>query len=97
MPIYEYKCSNKKCSKITEKLFQSQHVTGIIECPDCKSNAFKIISQSNIIYKGSGFASKDLKSTTSSYPSSSSSSALSTSTQGGGGSGVGHYKETFKY
>lgn len=91
MPIYEYKC--KKCNKIYEKLLSLNRNNNSIPCPDCGEMAFKIISQSNIIYKGSGFASKDLKSTTSSLPS----SALSTSTQGGGESGVGHYKETIKY
>ena len=59
MPIYEYKCS--KCKKIIEKYFNSMNVTGIIWCETCNSMAFKIISKSNIHYKGKGFYNTDNK------------------------------------
>ncbi len=96
MPIFEFRCV--KCNKIYEKLINNnKHKVDFIPCPDCGETAFKIISCSNVIYKGSGFASKDLKANISNASSGSRSSNLSSSSSKKGSEGVGHYKETIKY
>ncbi len=51
MPTYEYFC--EKCG-----VFETFHSinTSLTECPKCKSEVRRLISQnSNIIFKGSGF------------------------------------------
>lgn len=40
MPIFEFRCKN--CAKISEKICNSQLVA--IECPDCGTEATRIVS-----------------------------------------------------
>ena len=48
MPIYEYKCRNKKCGKITTEL-TSQQLKPVTKCKHCREVADRIMSTSNFI------------------------------------------------
>jgi putative FmdB family regulatory protein len=52
MPIYEYEC--QQCSKITEAM-QKFSDAPLTQCPKCKGNLRKLISQSTFHLKGSGW------------------------------------------
>lgn len=59
MPTYEYKCEN--CGKEFEE-FQSITAEAKANCPECGSEAKRIISlNSGIIFKGKGFYVNDYK------------------------------------
>jgi len=52
MPVYEYEC--KKCGKVHE-VWQSLKDAPLAECPECKGEVAKIISQSTFQLKGGGW------------------------------------------
>ena len=52
MPIYEYEC--KQCNQVTEAM-QKFSDAPLTQCPKCKGNLKKMISQSSFHLKGSGW------------------------------------------
>jgi len=57
MPIYEYKCSNNKCSTEIFEIIQSFSDKSVASCPECKAEAERIISAFSVHFKGSGWYS----------------------------------------
>lgn len=57
MPIYEYKCSNNKCSTEIFEIIQSFSDKSVGNCPECDSEADRIISAFSVHFKGSGWYS----------------------------------------
>ena len=56
MPIYEYKCNEKKCETDIYELIQGfNESTG--PCPECKKNGERLISAFSVHFKGSGWYS----------------------------------------
>lgn len=56
MPIYEYKC--QQCGEITEKL-KRQVDADTETCDHCDGESRRIVSQSSIRFKGSGWYATD--------------------------------------
>ena len=52
MPIYEYEC--QQCKKVTETM-QKFSDAPLTQCPKCKGDLKKMISQSSFHLKGSGW------------------------------------------
>ena len=48
MPVYEFKCRNKKCGKITSQI-TNELLKPKIQCPHCHELADRIISASDFI------------------------------------------------
>ncbi len=63
MPIYEYKC--KECGKITEKL-TTRMEKDTENCNYCDGTSKRVISQSSIRFKGSGWYATDYADTSNS-------------------------------
>lgn len=62
MPLYEYKCRNKDCGRVTERKMPSDSNVRTIQCPECRQDAAKIISQTAPPhFVGSGFYQTDYK------------------------------------
>ena len=56
MALYEFLCTNKKCSHITEELRNINDDTEKIKCEKCNKLALKIMSGgSSFILKGDGW------------------------------------------
>ena len=56
MPIYEYKCNEKKCETDIYELIQGfKESEGA--CPECKKNGERLISAFSVHFKGSGWYS----------------------------------------
>lgn len=56
MPTYEYMCQNKKCSNQWEEI-QNISEEAILICPLCrKKSAKRLISKSNFVLIGGGWA-----------------------------------------
>ncbi|MGA2001838.1 MAG: zinc ribbon domain-containing protein [Terriglobales bacterium] len=71
MPLYEYQC--KKCGHRLEKIQQFSDKP-LTKCPECGGALEKLISQSSVQFKGSGWYVSDYGRKGSSAASSSSSS-----------------------
>lgn len=59
MPIYEYKC--KKCEQVSEFIKSINSNDKTVICPSCGGKAYRIVSQSSFILKGSGWYVTDYK------------------------------------
>lgn len=68
MPVYTYRCNS--CGKQFEK-HQAFHDAPLKTCPTCRKKALqKVITQTKVIFKGSGFYATDHKSSSGSKSSS---------------------------
>ncbi len=53
MPIYEYNCPN--CSEVFEEWVRNSEVSDFAPCPNCQTNAPRMVSQTTFILKGGGW------------------------------------------
>lgn len=53
MPIYEYHCP--KCQKIFEEWVHISEGQSTVPCPDCGTEAQRIMSETSFVLKGSGW------------------------------------------
>lgn len=58
MPIYEYQCTNEKCSKEFDMILSIHDYNTPQVCPDCGSPAQKLVSLGDFILKGDGWFGK---------------------------------------
>ena len=86
MPTYEYAC--RQCGEHLE-VVQSFRDDPLTECPACAGSLRKVFSAAGIIFKGSGWHSKDYASSRSGSSSSDRSDDTSTSSDSGSGSSDG--------
>ena len=59
MPLYEYKCS--KCKNVFVLMEKMSSEGELRKCPECNSDAKKMISQTSFHLKGSGWYVTDYK------------------------------------
>ena len=58
MPLFEYKCDDKKCEHKFEKLMRHDERDKIPTCPKCGGDSStKLISRTSFALKGGGWAS----------------------------------------
>lgn len=53
MPIYEYRC--QKCHNVFEEWLKHSDDTASTPCPNCRSEAERIISNTSFMLKGGGW------------------------------------------
>ena len=57
MPIYEYRCKDKKCDPVTEIIRSIREADEPQPCKKCKGKTQKMVSQTSFSLQGGGWAS----------------------------------------